>query len=262
MHNGYTGDFNVKLIALNEEGYWAQKEETLRIKTDDLVTIIPEPLGNGELKLNFETEIEVDKVLWFDGHGSNAKLVSEENTTVFSFNPGQFREVSLRLYTKNGSEVNMEPLMSEMGMVRDLTNLDNNFTISHENSGGEDANEGSKKLIDNNITTKVFIGGVGGDLSWQFEFYQPQVINGYSMTSGNDAPERDPENWVVEGSNDGEEWEEIDQRNGERFDSRRLSRTFLFHNNKSYKFYRFKMTKLLSGSNFQMSEFRLLYVPQ
>ena len=258
----YTEDFNVKLISFNEEGYWAQREETVKIKVEDLVTIKTQAGGEGELKVGFETDMDVGTIEWYDGYDSGSDLLSEDNIAILSFEPGEFKELLLRLTTPKGSVVDVKPLMAELGIVNDLTNIDNNFTISHENSGGEDANEGSKKMIDNNITTKVFIGGVGEDLSWQFEFYEPQIINAYSMTSGNDSPGRDPEDWVVEGSLDGEHWETIDQREGEEFEDRRLSRTFLFENKTEYKFYRFKITKLLSGSNFQLSELRMLQVPQ
>ncbi len=51
----------------------------------------------------------------------------------------------------------LDMTLTDVGIVKDLTNYENTFTVSHENSGGKEAGEGSLKLIDNNITTKFLI---------------------------------------------------------------------------------------------------------
>src|SRR5690606_39339794 len=100
----------------------------------------------------------------------------------------------------------MNLFVSELGLIKDVNTFENMFSVSHENGGGPDGGEGSKKMIDGDITTKIFVGGVGPNMSWQFLFDSPQVVNGYSLTSGNDAPDRDPRRWKVEGSIDGKTW--------------------------------------------------------
>ncbi|VVA12885.1 PREDICTED: peptide-N(4)-(N-acetyl-beta-glucosaminyl)asparagine amidase [Prunus dulcis] len=49
----------------------------------------------------------------------------------------------------------------------------------------------------------------------------------YEIMSANDAPERDPMDWVVEGSNDGESsWHLLDKQTSQIFDSRFQRKTF------------------------------------
>ncbi|CAM6014378.1 unnamed protein product [Sphagnum balticum] len=53
-----------------------------------------------------------------------------------------------------------------------------------------------------------------------------EMLVGYPITSAEDAPERDPWNWVVEGSNDaGQTWMCLDIRKGEMFEERLLKKT-------------------------------------
>lgn len=257
-----TGTYLVKLIVLNGEEYWAQREETIKISPANLMEVKTQRTSDNKLRLTYQTAIEVEETEWLDGYLSDAPILSTEESIDLTFETGTFKEIKLRLTTPRGSRAFLDLFVSEMGLIKDVTNLDNTFSISHENGGGPDGDEGSKKLIDNDIRTKVFLGNVGTALNWTFAFEEPQLINGYSMTSGNDAPERDPKRWKVEGSIDGENWTVVDDREDESWESRRLSRTFILENATSYNFYRFSILELNSGSNFQMSELRLLEIPR
>jgi peptide-N4-(N-acetyl-beta-glucosaminyl)asparagine amidase len=49
----------------------------------------------------------------------------------------------------------------------------------------------------------------------------------YEIMSANDVPERDPMNWVVEGSNDGgSTWHVLDKQTSQMFEDRFQRRTF------------------------------------
>lgn len=257
-----TGTYLVKLIVLNGEGYWAQREETINISPSSLIQVNTERSGSGRLRLSYESDMQIEKTEWLDGYQDGAPSLSTEPAIDLAFEPGTFKEIKLKLTTPKRSHVFLDLFVAEMGLIKDVTNLDNTFDISHENGGGADGNEGSKKLIDNNTTTKVFLGNVGTALNWTFAYQEPQLINGYSMTSGNDAPERDPKRWTVEGSVDGENWTVIDERVDQAWENRQLSRTFIFNNSIPYNYYRFSMLELTGGSNFQMSEIRLLEIPR
>jgi PKD repeat protein len=257
-----TGTYVVKMVALNSDGYWAQREETIRISAANLIKVNAKPVGPGKLNLTFTTSMTISKTEWKDGYDSSDPLLSSEKTIDLDFEPGTFKEVQLKLTTTKGSIAALNLFVSELGLIKDITTFENTFSVSHENSGGPDAGEGSKKMIDGDITTKLFVGGVGNNMSWIFAFDSPQIMNGYSMTSGNDSPDRDPKRWIVEGSIDGNTWVKIDERSEEFWESRRLSRTFLFTNKVPYNYYRFSMLELNGGSNFQMSEVRILEIPQ
>src|SRR5690606_15230809 len=247
---------------LNGEDYWAQREETITIAPANLIQVHTERAGAGQLRLIYHTDMQIEKAEWLDGYSVDAPVLGSEESLLLDFETGTFKEVKLRLTTPKGSNAYLDLFVAEMGLIKDVTNVDNTFSISHENGSGPDGNEGSKKLIDNNVTTKAFIGDVGTALNWTFTYEEPQLINGYSMTSGNDAPERDPKKWKVEGSIDGEYWEIIDERDDQAWDERRLSRTFIIDNTTAYNYYRFSILELTNSSHFQMSEIRLLEIPR
>ena len=76
------------------------------------------------------------------------------------------------------------------------------------NPGGDSpAGEGTANLIDGNDLSKWL------DFNRQplvFDFGSPTDIDAYSLTTGNDAPERDPVRWIIEGSDDGSSWSLVD----------------------------------------------------
>ena len=60
-----------------------------------------------------------------------------------------------------------------------------------------------------------------GTMGWLvYETSAPVVIRKYALTSANDADGRDPQNWTVQGSNDGTTWTTVDTRTGQSFEKR------------------------------------------
>jgi hypothetical protein len=111
------------------------------------------------------------------------------------------------------------------------------------------------KLVDNNVSTKYLTFNAS---AWiQYQANAGYVVTSYTITSANDAPERDPLNWTLQGSNDGNTWSTIDTRTNEDFPERFQTRTFAFTNSTSYTYYRFNMTNN-SGTILQLAEIELL----
>ncbi|WP_316782581.1 discoidin domain-containing protein [Pedobacter frigiditerrae] len=135
------------------------------------------------------------------------------------------------------------------------------LTVNFEYSGGASGAEGSTKLIDNNYTTKYLINPYQSTMYMQLAFPQAQQVASYTLTSGDDAPGRDPKNWKLSGSTDGTTWVDLDTKTGEVFSGRRLTRTFSFKNLVAYKFYRLSITANAGDSLFQLTEWRLIEVP-
>ncbi|WP_146113664.1 PKD domain-containing protein [Sphingobacterium gobiense] len=268
-----TGIFNVKLVTLNEEGFWAQREEIITISPSNLVQLIAARSGD-ELQVSYQTGIDVAQSEWFVKQPDGTYFfVSQEDVLSLELAAGQFAEAYVELTTPKGSKTRLDMTLTDVGIVTDLTNHNNTFTVSHENSGGKEAGEGSLKLIDNSITSKFLIFDIhliGGPFHWQFEYIEPQVINAYTMTTGNDAPGRDPRNWELLASNDGENWVTLDTQNeitfpttgGANNNGRRATYTYLFDNTTPYHYYRLQVSAVGSGNLFQMSEFRMLQLPQ
>ncbi|WP_203181533.1 alpha-1,2-mannosidase [Streptomyces pratensis] len=60
----------------------------------------------------------------------------------------------------------------------------------------------------------------------EFAFDRPTALTGYTLTSANDFPDRDPRDWTLSGSQDGNHWTELDSRTDESFTGRFESRRF------------------------------------
>jgi len=80
--------------------------------------------------------------------------------------------------------------------------------------------------------------------SWlQVQFAEPQAVNTVLITSANDAPARDPENFQILASNDGTNWLELAAFVGESFDKRFERKSFRFVNGLKFSYYRLNISK-------------------
>jgi signal transduction histidine kinase len=72
-----------------------------------------------------------------------------------------------------------------------------------------------------------------------------RLIRGYALTSANDFPERDPQDWRLLGSNDGgETWTALDIRRGEVFPERHQRRVFACANPSLFNMYRLEIDRV------------------
>ena len=189
------------------------------------------------------------------------KTYDFENTTAY-------KHYRLVLFQNNGGGLIQ---LSEWRLLRlELVNFDPvdvtggaTITVSRDYSGGATGSEGSLKLIDGDKNSKFLTGGFSGGVSADplvitLELAQAEPVNYYEWTSGDDAPERDPKKWTVEGSTDGTTWIELDSRDqADRFDARKEDYPFRFTNTTSYLYYRWTITENFGGDPFQASELRL-----
>lgn len=124
--------------------------------------------------------------------------------------------------------------------------------------GSSSAAEGVAQSVDGNTGTKWCIDSPGNLVTWQAELSTPAAVATYSLTSANDVPERDPQQWTLSGSNDGNSWVTLDSRTLDApFASRFLTRSFNFTNNTAYRFYRFSFVPKAGVSHFQVAEIGL-----
>lgn len=176
-------------------------------------------------------------------------------------------EIPYTTYRINVIENNGSSLIqiSEWRLLRlELLNFDpidvtggSTLTVSADHGDGPNGNEGSLKLIDGDVNSKMFLGGWTSDWYAQQELTETQIVTSYAITSGNDAPDRDLKNWELSASTDGVTWTVIDTRNDQSFSDRNQTKEFLADNSTSYLFYRLNVTALLGGTNMQFSEWRL-----
>jgi alpha-L-fucosidase 2 len=114
---------------------------------------------------------------------------------------------------------------------------------------------------DGKVSTKWCVEDPGDAVSWQVGLAAGQTVKSYALTSAEDVPARDPQSWVLEGSDDASTWKELDRRAlGKPFASRNETKTFEIAQPSACRFYRITFaTKGLS--HFQVAEVSLDGVP-
>lgn len=135
------------------------------------------------------------------------------------------------------------------------------LSVNIENTSGADAGEGSSKVVDGDLKTKFLIFSYDPTFYMQLKFKKAQHITSYTLTSANDAANRDPKNWKLSGSNDGTVWVDLDTRANETFSDRGKTNNYQFTNDKSYTYYRISITANGGSTLFQLAEWRVTNVP-
>jgi Rib/alpha/Esp surface antigen-like repeat protein len=122
-------------------------------------------------------------------------------------------------------------------------------------SGNNPPNEIAENLIDGDVNTKWL---TFDPTAWiVVRLSEPTVVSQYALASANDAPGRDPRDWTLQGSADGESWTDLDTRAGESFTDRFQTRGFEFENGDAYEYYRLDITANNGDGLTQMAEFQL-----
>ncbi|WP_113700027.1 fibronectin type III domain-containing protein [Nonomuraea lactucae] len=130
---------------------------------------------------------------------------------------------------------------------------DNGGTITAQYPGEESENH--LRLIDNDPATKYFSGSSWG---WvQYRSPAKAVVNRYTITSANDAAERDPSRWTLQGSADGATWTTLDTRTGQTFKQRGMTRGYSMPNTTAYDYYRLTVTDTNGSPDLQYAEWEL-----
>ncbi|MGC4065111.1 MAG: fibronectin type III domain-containing protein [Polyangiaceae bacterium] len=117
--------------------------------------------------------------------------------------------------------------------------------------------EGVAKITDGSPYTKYYTGNATTWIVQQTA--SSSVVTAYTLTSANDEPDRDPKNWVLEGSSNGvDNWVPLDTRSNQGFVSRFQTRVFPCNTSGvAYGYYRLRITGNHGSGSTQLAEFRL-----
>ncbi len=111
----------------------------------------------------------------------------------------------------------------------------------------EDGSEDAKMLFDGDSQTKwcVIVKTEDKCISIQWQMTEAAEITAYTFTSANDSPERYPNDWTFYGSNDGEEWTEIDTVEGAETITEFFTESEIFEIDSpaAYSYYKINFTK-------------------
>ncbi|WP_217182778.1 glycoside hydrolase N-terminal domain-containing protein [Streptomyces sp. AC495_CC817] len=148
------------------------------------------------------------------------------------------------------------------GSYRDFGDLTVRFERAHTVTapGGPYTTSSSETVAstyDGRSDTKWCVVGPPAQVVWQVQLAEPRVVSSYSLTSANDVPARDPQDWRFEGSLDGSSWTTLDSRAEAPFPQRRLTRDYTASHSTAYSFYRFVFAPKAGVSHFQVAEIAL-----
>ena len=127
--------------------------------------------------------------------------------------------------------------------------MDNMYVIT-EGTGSsypvKTGSEGVNSVFDNNSNTKFFYlnGVVGTWWQWTYNNDRRTIANNYGVVCGNDCNNRHPSGWKVYGSNDGSNWDMLDEQTGQAFTQPKQQMRYDMANVKAYNMYRLEVTEL------------------
>ncbi|MEI7032756.1 GH92 family glycosyl hydrolase [Streptomyces pratensis] len=123
------------------------------------------------------------------------------------------------------------------GIPGDVTDRVTEVRASAENTAGGEVKE---NLADGEPGSKWLAFESTG---WvEFDLDEPVKVVTYALTSANDHAERDPKDWTLKGSADGETWTSLDTRGGESFAERHETKTYDLASAAAYRHFRLEIT--------------------
>ncbi|MEU5524802.1 GH92 family glycosyl hydrolase [Streptomyces sp. NPDC047860] len=139
------------------------------------------------------------------------------------------------------------------GIPGNVTEHVTGVRASGENTGGREV---KGNLFDGESGTKWLTFAPTGWI--EFDLNEPKKIVQYALTSANDHDERDPMDWTLKGSADGETWQTVDTRSGQSFEERFQTRTFDLAEPAEFQYWRMEFTKNNGARDaLQLSEIQL-----
>ena len=213
------------------------------------------------------TSTNYKSLLWQFGDDSTSVAVNPKH--VYRF-PGKYK-VTLTTRNGQGYSAAQEVLLNVVDPTINysicgenyMKTIGGKFSVNLEAGDGANSAEGSKKLVDQDVTTKFLQAGFDGTQKCTFELATPQVVGAYTLTSGNDAADRDPRFWILQGSLDGIQYTDLHTvtvcpwENTNEGSSRRQTKLFHFDNYVAYKFYRLYIKSNRGSRVFQLSEWTI-----
>ncbi len=117
------------------------------------------------------------------------------------------------------------------------------------------------RVFDTDKNTKFLVANPKNTIT--IENKKESVLKKYRITSANDAPGRDPKNWVLSGSSDGITWGVLDTQNNQKFIKRSITNNYTLESNtRAYSFYKLDLehsaTSLYGDDYLQIAEIELV----
>lgn len=137
-------------------------------------------------------------------------------------------------------------------LLTDITDYTNGVVADQYSTTGS---EGITKSIDNNIYSKYYTTNAA---TWlRYYLSGGAVVTQYAITAANDAADRDPKSWTLQGSANGSSWTTLNTQSNEIFTNRFEKRVYAFPNTTTYTYYRLNVSGNAGGAATQLAEWQL-----
>ncbi|MFS8199663.1 GH92 family glycosyl hydrolase [Streptomyces sp. CWNU-52B] len=135
--------------------------------------------------------------------------------------------------------------------LHDVTGADRGTASA---SGGGDV----AALFDDTSRTAAVLTGDDPEVGYRVSAGKDTEVTSYTLTSSADTADQDPRQWVLEGSDDGKRWTELDRRSGEEFRWRNQTRPFRAAHPASMREYRLRIVTAEGQQKVSLAELELL----
>jgi len=183
-------------------------------------------------------------------HAGQMKIASDNRTVRFEmstdFQANELVTVSLNPQTASGA---VQPYQYQFMISGHLPDP-GIITARGENP----PNETKDKAFDNYPNTKwvdLIVPNGSTNFSWIQLVYpgeETHVVSQYAITSANDAPERDPQDWRIYGVDGAGALTLLDTRSNQTFSSRLQQNAFAFTNTTAFRGYRLEISRVANPS--------------
>ncbi len=152
---------------------------------------------------------------------------------------------------RDGQPVRRGVIASSPHLKGSVIDSDTPIEASAENPPGEVA----RNLADADPGTKWLAFATTATLTYHLP--EAAAVTTYALTSGNDAPDRDPAAWTLQGSTDGTTFADLDTRTGQTWTGRGVRNTYTVATPKAYAYYRLAIDAPRAGGLLQLADFDL-----
>ena len=128
-------------------------------------------------------------------------------------------------------------------------------------AAGEKAPDETAVMAHDGDTSTKWYHEAGGSGTWctvDFSGTGTATVSSYRLATANDVPNRDPADWMLQGSDNGTTWTTLDAQTGVTWTSRFQYQTFTVGNPTAYQMYRLNVTAASGATGFQISELELI----
>ena len=223
---------------------------TVSTAETDLIWADNSSNANGYGETGFEIERSTDGVVFTRLATAGADVNHYSDSTLSGAAKYYYRVRAVTATTASAYS-NVATVAASTGQEMDITDLPGVFSDQYKVTGVE----GVEMAADGTVFSKYLAYNT---TTWlQDELEIRATVTRYTVTSANDAPDRDPRSWTMEGSVDGTSWTTLDTRTDEVFPGRLQRRSYSLANTTAYRYYRLRITANHGSGITQLAEWRL-----